>query len=263
MSRRDGAVLLTGATGFVGMELLARYLERTERPVLTIVRADSDDAARERIDAVLENLFGYRAGRYADRVTAVAGDLTAPRLGLERGALGAARRGEHDDRPQRRVGVVRPAARGGAGDQRRGDPADARARRPVARAGRARALRPDLDRVRGRHPRRPVLRVRSRRRAELPQLLRAVEVRGRAAGPLAPGPAVHDPASEHRRRRPQQRLDRRVQRPVLAAARVRARSVPGGAGDRVGPGRRRLDRLRRRRDPRAVRDRARCGRRIT
>ncbi len=83
MTRSNGALLLTGATGFVGMELLARYLERTERPVLTIVRAGSDDAARERINAVLENLFGYHAGRYADRITAVAGDMTAPRLGLD------------------------------------------------------------------------------------------------------------------------------------------------------------------------------------
>ena len=83
MTRSDGAVLLTGGTGFVGMELLARYLERTERPVLTIVRAGSEEAARERIDDVLANLFGYQAGRYADRVTAIAGDLTAPRLGLE------------------------------------------------------------------------------------------------------------------------------------------------------------------------------------
>ena len=83
MTRADGAVLLTGATGFVGMELLARYLERTDRPVLTIVRAGNNEAARERIDAVLANLFGERAGRYADRVTTVAGDLTAPRLGLD------------------------------------------------------------------------------------------------------------------------------------------------------------------------------------
>jgi thioester reductase-like protein len=83
VSRPDGPVLLTGATGFVGMELLARYLERTERPVLTVVRADDDDAARERIDSVLANLFGYQAARYGDRVSAVAGDLTAPRLGLD------------------------------------------------------------------------------------------------------------------------------------------------------------------------------------
>jgi nucleoside-diphosphate-sugar epimerase len=31
-AQSDG-VLLTGATGFVGMELLARYLERTDRRV--------------------------------------------------------------------------------------------------------------------------------------------------------------------------------------------------------------------------------------
>jgi thioester reductase-like protein len=77
-------VLLTGATGFVGMELLARYLERTDQDVVAIVRAPNDDAARGRVDAVLDNLFGYRAGRFAGRVHAVAGELTAPRLGLDR-----------------------------------------------------------------------------------------------------------------------------------------------------------------------------------
>jgi thioester reductase-like protein len=82
MSASGGAVLLTGATGFVGMELLSRYLERTERPVAAIVRAGNDEAARGRMDEVLANLYGYRAPRYAGRVTAVAGDLTAPRLGL-------------------------------------------------------------------------------------------------------------------------------------------------------------------------------------
>jgi thioester reductase-like protein len=83
MSQADGAVLLTGATGFVGMELLARYLERTDRPVVALIRADSDDAARGRLEGVLANVFGYRAGRYAGRVRAVAADLTAPRLGLD------------------------------------------------------------------------------------------------------------------------------------------------------------------------------------
>jgi thioester reductase-like protein len=78
-----GGVLLTGATGFVGMELLARYLERGERPVAVIVRAADDSAARERVDGVLANLFGARAGWYARRVTAVAGELTSPRLGLD------------------------------------------------------------------------------------------------------------------------------------------------------------------------------------
>ncbi len=32
------SVLLTGVTGFVGMELLMRYLERTDRRVYVLVR---------------------------------------------------------------------------------------------------------------------------------------------------------------------------------------------------------------------------------
>jgi len=77
-----GGVLLTGATGFVGMEVLARYLERSDRTVTCIVRAASDQAARERLGDVLHNLFGRSAGRYGARVRAFAGDLTAPALGL-------------------------------------------------------------------------------------------------------------------------------------------------------------------------------------
>jgi thioester reductase-like protein len=84
MTQSEGPVLLTGATGFVGMELLARYLERTQRPVVAVVRAESDEAARTRLDGVLANLFGHRAQRYRGRVQALAGELTAPRLGLDR-----------------------------------------------------------------------------------------------------------------------------------------------------------------------------------
>jgi thioester reductase-like protein len=77
-----GSVLITGATGFVGMEVLARYLERSDRHVVTLVRAPDDEAARERIDDVMTNLFGSRAKRYSERVRAVAGELTQPGLGL-------------------------------------------------------------------------------------------------------------------------------------------------------------------------------------
>jgi long-chain acyl-CoA synthetase len=64
------------------MELLARYLERSERPVIALVRAGSDRGAEARVRAVLENLFGPRAGAYAERVRAFKADVTAPRLGL-------------------------------------------------------------------------------------------------------------------------------------------------------------------------------------
>ena len=82
MRESGQAVLLTGATGFVGMEVLARYLERSDRRVICPVRASDDRAARVRLDGVLRNLFGRAAERYEARVEAVAADLTAPDLGL-------------------------------------------------------------------------------------------------------------------------------------------------------------------------------------
>ncbi|HEY3776364.1 MAG TPA: SDR family oxidoreductase [Solirubrobacteraceae bacterium] len=78
----SGDLLLTGSTGFVGMELLARALERTDRSVVTLVRAADDDAARARVRGVLDDLFGARAGEFRARVVAVAGDLERPGLGL-------------------------------------------------------------------------------------------------------------------------------------------------------------------------------------
>jgi thioester reductase-like protein len=83
MSSR-GDVLLTGGTGFVGMEVLARYLERGDRRVVCLVRAEDDTAARARVDATMRNLFGVvRSRRYGGRVDAVAAELTAPGLGLK------------------------------------------------------------------------------------------------------------------------------------------------------------------------------------
>ena len=85
MSAPQGDVLLTGVTGFIGMELLARYLERSQRQLVTLVRAADDQAAQARVDAVLSNLFGVRAGRHSGRVKVIAADLTAPGLGLAPG----------------------------------------------------------------------------------------------------------------------------------------------------------------------------------
>ena len=39
-----GSVLITGATGFVGMEVLARYLERSDRHLYALVRASDPPA---------------------------------------------------------------------------------------------------------------------------------------------------------------------------------------------------------------------------
>jgi thioester reductase-like protein len=82
-SQHAGDVLLTGSTGFVGMELVARYLERGDRDIVVLVRAADDTAASARMDDVLGNLFGPRAARHRPRVRAYAADVTAPGLGLD------------------------------------------------------------------------------------------------------------------------------------------------------------------------------------
>src|SRR5438132_9402163 len=76
---RESGVFLTGATGFVGMELLARYLERTNRRVYALVRGADDQAVAARLARTLRFLFGGDHA-YADRVIAVRGDITRPGL---------------------------------------------------------------------------------------------------------------------------------------------------------------------------------------
>jgi thioester reductase-like protein len=58
MSDRETGTFLTGGTGFLGGELLARLLERDDAPVYVLVRAGSDEEASARLDAVIESLLG-------------------------------------------------------------------------------------------------------------------------------------------------------------------------------------------------------------
>jgi thioester reductase-like protein len=78
----SGPLLLTGATGFLGMQLLARYLERTERRIYALVRAGDDLEASRRLRETVAGLVPDPAA-YGDRVTAVRGDITRPGLGLD------------------------------------------------------------------------------------------------------------------------------------------------------------------------------------
>ncbi|HEY1594853.1 MAG TPA: SDR family oxidoreductase [Thermoleophilaceae bacterium] len=75
------AVFLTGSSGFLGMELLARYLEDTDRPVYALIRAADDEQAGERLRAAARTVVPD-ADRHASRLTAVRGDVTMPDLGL-------------------------------------------------------------------------------------------------------------------------------------------------------------------------------------
>src|SRR3954454_2694959 len=76
------AVFLTGGTGFLGMEVLARLLERGDRDVVCLVRAADQAAAEERLEGVLATLWDDPSP-YRPHARAVAGDVTRPGLGIE------------------------------------------------------------------------------------------------------------------------------------------------------------------------------------
>jgi thioester reductase-like protein len=80
-ARTTSGVLLTGATGFLGMELLARLLEHTDHHVYALVRGAGARASAVRLEQTLQRLFGDEHP-YAERVSAVCGDVTHPHLGL-------------------------------------------------------------------------------------------------------------------------------------------------------------------------------------
>jgi len=74
-------ILLTGATGFVGVQLLHDLVQRTDATVHCLVRAADRRAAYERLVAATRV---YRLANQIDmeRVVVIPGDLTAPLLGL-------------------------------------------------------------------------------------------------------------------------------------------------------------------------------------
>ncbi|AKF08727.1 non-ribosomal peptide synthetase [Sandaracinus amylolyticus] len=71
-----GRVLLTGATGFVGVHLLASWLERSDDTIVCTVRASDDATARARLFTRAEEL-GIELGPAAHRIEVIALDLTA------------------------------------------------------------------------------------------------------------------------------------------------------------------------------------------
>ena len=72
-------VFLTGATGFVGSQLLARLLAAGVPRVWCLVRGEDDQACRERL---LATLARYSLDVDAERISVVRGDLTQPQLDL-------------------------------------------------------------------------------------------------------------------------------------------------------------------------------------
>jgi long-chain acyl-CoA synthetase len=74
---------MTGATGFLGMVLLARYLEETDRRIFALVRAATERQAAARLRRTLHGLFGP-GHPYGHRVVAVRGDITRAGMAIGR-----------------------------------------------------------------------------------------------------------------------------------------------------------------------------------
>ncbi|MFG2142721.1 amino acid adenylation domain-containing protein [Streptomyces sp. NPDC048696] len=81
-------ILLTGATGFVGVHLLAELLARTDAEVVCTVRATGPAEATARIRQSLRTHRIALPDAAHTRITAVPADLARPRLGLDERLFG-------------------------------------------------------------------------------------------------------------------------------------------------------------------------------
>lgn len=79
MSEPEGALLITGVTGFIGREVLGRALA-TEREVFALARAKRGESPAARLERMIGDPM-------TSRVTVVEGDLARPGSGLDRAVV--------------------------------------------------------------------------------------------------------------------------------------------------------------------------------
>ncbi|WP_416212277.1 non-ribosomal peptide synthase/polyketide synthase [Nostoc sp. DedSLP03] len=75
------AILLTGATGFVGAFLLAELLQQTQADIYCLVRATNLSAGKQRLQETLKAYLLWEES-FNERIIPVLGDLSQPLLGL-------------------------------------------------------------------------------------------------------------------------------------------------------------------------------------
>ncbi len=76
-------VLLTGATGFLGIHILSELIETTESSIYCLVRGESQLLAEDRLKQTLSFYFGSRYYRLlGKRIFAIKGDVSVKNLGM-------------------------------------------------------------------------------------------------------------------------------------------------------------------------------------
>ncbi len=80
-AHHDKAVLITGAAGFLGTQVVRFILERTELSVIVPIRADSVSAAARRLERIWQD-WPVMIKEIGRRVRVLKGDLSLPGLGL-------------------------------------------------------------------------------------------------------------------------------------------------------------------------------------
>ena len=83
-SNSNAAIFVTGATGWLGAHVVAELLLKTQSTLFCLVRAGTAAQARNRIFETFERLGFSTTPDQKQRIVAMCGDLTKPKLGLER-----------------------------------------------------------------------------------------------------------------------------------------------------------------------------------
>ncbi|MBH8561812.1 amino acid adenylation domain-containing protein [Nostoc sp. CENA67] len=76
------SILLTGATGFLGVFLLAELLQQTKADIYCLVRSKNIEYSHKKLQNILE-AYGIWNELWSDRIITIVGDLSKPFLGLE------------------------------------------------------------------------------------------------------------------------------------------------------------------------------------
>ena len=81
-------ILLTGATGFLGIHILAEFLKKEKGKIYVIIRKDHGQTTKEKLISKLHYYFGNKFDKYIDtRIIIMDGDISQDGFGLNQQSL--------------------------------------------------------------------------------------------------------------------------------------------------------------------------------